>query len=350
MNRWLKRAGFVAALAFLVLTFVNASWLTPNPTGSVKLIAEHGLVQLPATGAQTQEQCAATQIEQPVHPFLENTARGAQRAAQLGTHVIGADLRQTADGEFVLFHDAILDCRTDGTGRVADRTLAELKALDIGYGYTPDGGKTFPFRGKGVGLMPTLAEFLAVLPPRTRVLYRMDDTDPAFAVDLAAALKAAGRDPEKRRDIFYGFDAPVEKMRKLYPEAWSWSPAQARQCASEYQLLGWSGYVPESCRKGAMFVPLGGGFAFWGWPNRLTERMEAHGGQAIIAAPDQGSSIGGGIDQLEQIGEVPASYNGYLWVADAWTVAPALYPSQDNRTAEQQEAAFAGLERRKAVQ
>ena len=347
---WLKRIGFVAAVIFLISTFVNASWLAPNPKGSVKLIAEHGLAQLPAPGVQAREDCAATRIEQPVHRFLENTARGAQRAAQLGTHVIGADLRQTADGEFVLFHDAILDCRTNGTGRVADKTLEELKALDIGYGYTPDGGQTYPFRGKGVGLMPTLAEFLAKLPPRTRVLYRMDDSSPQFAVDLAAALEAAGRDPEKKRDIFYGFDAPVGKMRALYPEAWSWGPAQARQCATEYQLVGWTSYVPESCRNGAMFVPLGGGLAFWGWPNRLTARLEEYGGQAIIAAPREGSSIGGGIDQLEQIGEVPASYNGYLWVADAWTVAPALYPSQDTRTAEEQEAAFAGLERRAAAQ
>lgn len=347
---WLKRIGFVAAVALLVLTFVNASWLVSAPRGSVKLIAEHGLAQLPVPGPQTREECAATRIEQPVHTYLENTAKGAQRAAQLGTHVIGADLRQTADGEFVLFHDAILDCRTDGTGRVADKTLAELKALDIGHGYTPDGGQTFPFRGKGVGLMPTLAELLAVLPPRTRVLYRMDDASPQFAVELAAALEAAGRDPEAKRDIFYGLDAPVAKMRELFPEAWSWSPKQARQCASDYQLLGWTSYVPESCRNGAMFVPLSGGFAYWGWPNRLTARLEAHGAQAIIAAPQPGSTIGGGIDQLEQIGEVPASYNGYLWVADAWTVAPALYPSQDNRTAEQQEAAFAGLERRKAAQ
>ena len=29
-----------------------------------------------------------------------------------------------------------------------DKTLAELQALDIGYGYTADGGKTFPFRGR----------------------------------------------------------------------------------------------------------------------------------------------------------------------------------------------------------
>ena len=32
------------------------------------------------------------------------------------------------------------------------RILEELQRLDVGYGYTSDGGETFPFRGSGVGL------------------------------------------------------------------------------------------------------------------------------------------------------------------------------------------------------
>ncbi len=43
----------------------------------------------------------------------------------------------------------------------------ELQALDIGYGYTADGGKTFPFRGKGINLMPTLDEVLNHFPDRS---------------------------------------------------------------------------------------------------------------------------------------------------------------------------------------
>ena len=45
-----------------------------------------------------------------------------------------------------------------GTGNVSDYTMAELKKLDVGYGYTADEGKTYPFRGKGVGMMPELSE------------------------------------------------------------------------------------------------------------------------------------------------------------------------------------------------
>ena len=39
-----------------------------------------------------------------------------------------------------------------------------MQSLDIGYEYTHDGGKTFPFRGKGVGKMPSLTEVLEKFP------------------------------------------------------------------------------------------------------------------------------------------------------------------------------------------
>ena len=60
------------------------------------------------------------------------------------------------DGQLSVFHDYDLSMRTNGAGNISDYTMAELKQLDIGYGYTADGGKTFPFRGKGIGLMPEL--------------------------------------------------------------------------------------------------------------------------------------------------------------------------------------------------
>jgi glycerophosphoryl diester phosphodiesterase len=70
-----------------------------------------------------------------------------------------------------------VDCRTNGTGVTRRQTLVYLKSLDIGHGYTADGGKTFPFRGKGIGLMPTLREVLAAFPDR-RFLINIKSDDP----------------------------------------------------------------------------------------------------------------------------------------------------------------------------
>lgn len=45
--------------------------------------------------------------------------------------ILEIDLQYTKDGHIVLHHDATLDRTTDGTGRVADRTLGELKQLRL---------------------------------------------------------------------------------------------------------------------------------------------------------------------------------------------------------------------------
>ncbi len=93
----------------------------------------------------------------------ENTLYAFGRAAELGVDVIELDVRATADGALVVFHDATVERTTEGRGRVGEMTLAELKRLDAAYRWTPDGGKTFPLRGSGVGV-PTLEEVFAALP------------------------------------------------------------------------------------------------------------------------------------------------------------------------------------------
>ncbi|MFH9421978.1 glycerophosphodiester phosphodiesterase [Streptomyces sp. NPDC017529] len=64
----------------------------------------------------------------------ENTLRSFVRAEREGLDVIELDLHLSKDGALVVMHDADVDRTTDGTGPVADRTLAELRELDAGDG------------------------------------------------------------------------------------------------------------------------------------------------------------------------------------------------------------------------
>lgn len=77
--------------------------------------------------------------------------------------LIEGDAQLTADGEVVLIHDDSVDRTTNGTGRVFQLTLAQIKELDAGYRFTTDGGATFPYRGQGITI-PTFAEALAAVP------------------------------------------------------------------------------------------------------------------------------------------------------------------------------------------
>jgi glycerophosphoryl diester phosphodiesterase len=93
----------------------------------------------------------------------ENTLYAFRRAAALGVDVLEMDLRQTADGELVVLHDETVDRTTDGSGPVAALPLARLKELDAGHRWSPDGGRSHPYRGQGL-TVPSLREVFGTLP------------------------------------------------------------------------------------------------------------------------------------------------------------------------------------------
>ena len=66
--------------------------------------------------------------------YPENTMAAFKAAIELGVDQIETDVRITKDGELVLMHDNTVDRTTNGSGRVIDMTLAELKSLDAGNG------------------------------------------------------------------------------------------------------------------------------------------------------------------------------------------------------------------------
>lgn len=61
-----------------------------------------------------------------------NTLPGFECAAEQGADGIELDIHLSKDGEIVVIHDFTVDATTNGTGNVADLTLAQLKELDAG--------------------------------------------------------------------------------------------------------------------------------------------------------------------------------------------------------------------------
>lgn len=64
----------------------------------------------------------------------ENTLRSFLAAEQAGLDVLELDLHLSKDGALVVMHDTDVDRTTDGSGPIAEQTLAELRALDAGLG------------------------------------------------------------------------------------------------------------------------------------------------------------------------------------------------------------------------
>ncbi|MGH7461106.1 MAG: glycerophosphodiester phosphodiesterase [Longimicrobiales bacterium] len=119
----------------------------------------------------------------------ENTLAAFLRAAELWrADMIELDVRASADGHCVVIHDPTLERTTNGRGPVAEKTLAELQALDAGYRFTADNGRTYPFRGVGVRI-PAIDEVLNALPDM-RITIEVKTA--AAQQPLFAAIERAG--------------------------------------------------------------------------------------------------------------------------------------------------------------
>ncbi|MFD1217531.1 glycerophosphodiester phosphodiesterase family protein [Microbulbifer celer] len=313
---------FLGISAFAIAIYLtNASWLAGTRSGKPTLIAHRGVYQTYNRENLGRDDCTAIRVFQPEHQYLENTLASMQAAFDAGADIVEIDVHPTTDGEFAVFHDWTLDCRTEGKGTTREHTMEYLKTLDIGYGYTPDGGKTFPFRGKGVGLMPTLEEVYRAFPDR-EFLINIKSGRPQEAVQLDNYLRERNL-PTRGKLRVYGSEKVMEKIRKLRPDAWVFSRDSVKQCTYRYLMLGWSGYVPEACRNGAVVAPNTWHWALWGWPNRFLQRME-DAGSLVMVLDFKHRSPGGvhGIYTPEQIDFLSTDYRGALWVEKIEVIGP----------------------------
>ncbi|MEE9247718.1 MAG: glycerophosphodiester phosphodiesterase [Dehalococcoidia bacterium] len=101
------------------------------------------------------------------------------------------DVHGSRDGVLVLMHDDTVDRTTDGTGRIKDLMLAEIKELDAGYAWTPDGGQRFPYRGEGIKMV-TLEEVFMRFPDMPMNI-EIKQRDPSIVASLCKLIRDHGR-------------------------------------------------------------------------------------------------------------------------------------------------------------
>ena len=311
MRRIIRIVGALTLLLAGSIYLNNANWLTSAPEGATILLAHRGLAQTFDLDGVTNDTCTATRIHAPTHPYLENTIASMEAAFRAGADIVEFDVHPTTDGRFAVFHDWTLECRTDGKGITREHTLATLKALDIGYGYTADGGKTFPFRGRGVGLMPSLDEVLAAFPDRRFVIH-IKSNDPHEGEQLASHL--ATLPPAQRAHlIVYGGTLPVDRFRQRLPDMRTMSRAGLTQCLLRYIAIGWSGYIPAACHHSLVLVPINAAPWLWSWPNGFLKRMARAGSTVVVLGPYSSGEFSRGIDSEAEFRQLPNEFAGGIW-------------------------------------
>lgn len=179
--------------------------------------------------------------------FPENTLEAFLSAYRMGVDVIETDVHLSKDGFLVIWHDETLDRNTNGTGRIEDHTLEELKSYDAGFTFTTDGGATFPFRGKGVELC-TLDEALKACPAQR------------FNVDLKtkgepivdAFIKVLNQNQAKKRVLGASFHLMnLKLLRKKEPRI---TTSITTVEVLRYLLMHRTGALPKRLHKSRQII------------------------------------------------------------------------------------------------
>jgi glycerophosphoryl diester phosphodiesterase len=176
-----------------------------------------------------------------VREVPENTAVAFRETAKRYPNILlETDVRMTKDGHLVLLHDETVDRTTNGTGKIGDLTLAQVRKLDAGYRFTLD-GTTFPWRGKGVRIA-TLEEALDAAP---RHRFELDLKTVEVAERTAATLK---RKSAVNRVLLASFvPAAMSAARKALPEAATcYDFTNGARLLAALRGPNWDDYKPEA--------------------------------------------------------------------------------------------------------
>lgn len=317
-SRW-KVAG-ITLLGIILFIYINNTSLFVTQTDEPTLLAHRGMAQtFPMEGIEW-DTCTAEMINEPEHPYLENTIPSMEAAFQAGADSVELDVKRTKDNQLAVFHDHELSCRTNGKGETTDYTLAELQQLDVGYGYTADEGKSYPFRGKGVGLMPSLSEVLETFPDK-RLLIHIKSSEKEDGELLAAYIGGLPLEQQKLITA-YGDNQPIERLKDRLPELRVMSMDTMKSCMIPYIISGWTGNVPEACKNTQIHLPEAYAKWIWGWPHKFVKRMESVHSNVVLVAGDGGWSEG--FDSEDDFERLPVEYEGQIWTNRIEKMAPFI--------------------------
>src|SRR5690606_9437619 len=132
--------------------------------------------------------------------YPENTLLGFQKAIDLGLEMVEFDLRLSKDKMLMVIHDDSVDRTTNGSGKVRDFTMKELKEFDASN----------DFQQYGKQEIPTFRELCELLKPFPDILLNVEIKPSADAKEAAdEAIVMLKEYDYLTRCVFTSFDAEV---------------------------------------------------------------------------------------------------------------------------------------------
>jgi glycerophosphoryl diester phosphodiesterase len=178
-----------------------------------------------------------------------STLYAMRTAVAAGANAIELDVHATADGEIVVCHDATVDATSNGSGRIADLTLAQLQQLDNAAAWPDLAGRAPADRAFGIATVrEVLAEFAGVY-----LNFDIKQTAPAvepYEERLAAELREFGR---VENVIVASFlDEATDRFSTFAPEI---GTSTGTMATAEFWKAVQEGRRPPEMRHVALQVP-----------------------------------------------------------------------------------------------
>ena len=143
--------------------------------------------------------------------YPENTMLSFEKASELPIDALELDVHTTRDGRVVVIHDPTLDRTTNRSGRVLDFTYDELRKMDAGYNFNPEGSTNYPFRGQGIEV-PLLEDVFKRF-PGMRFVIEVKQTMPALEEPLYRLIRKYNL--EEKIVVASEHTEPVERFRSM---------------------------------------------------------------------------------------------------------------------------------------
>lgn len=232
--------------------------------------------------------------------YPENTLLAIQKAIDAGADWIEFDVVTTQDGVVVISHDTRADRCTDGTGSIAEMTLAQVKQLDAGVRYAESfAGERIPtleealdfFEGQPVRLCveikgETVDNSIDTARRTIHILQRRDCLQrtviTSFKADCLSAIKtwepllATGLDPDRQDGTYTPWQLCKQVLRCganfLLHRHESLTPAIVDEAHQHgFDLWTWTANTPETMRRA---IDLGADAIMTNYPDALRQVLD----------------------------------------------------------------------------
>jgi len=195
--------GWVVVLLAALVAGLTVYWKL-RPSSPVGRVIQQGVNEVRSLRPSMPQRGICAQYgTRATHP--ENTLPAFLNAARVDAHMIKFPVRQTKDGHLVAMRTLEVDFTTDGKGKVAELTLAEIKQLDAGVRTGPQ------FAGTRV---PTLEEILDAVPVNLWVV-----VDTAGGPDVGTKIAQIALDRGRVHQVIIGCRrSAAEAARQVAPD------------------------------------------------------------------------------------------------------------------------------------